>query len=509
MLSAARWLERPAGARGTRAWWWLLAAGGAAGLYAYAVTDLLATPYAVLAGLIALSLGLLLAFTRWSGAFALLLLTLPLSVDVPLGSADHRLLFPSEALVAVLGIAFGAATLLRRPPDPRLLLHPLTKLILVYLGWLGVTALLSARLEVSLKWLLVSGAHVAVFYLLAYDFLSRRPSRAPAFFFLYGAPTLLVVAYALYHHSTVNFYHDAAAVVVRPFYADHTLYSACLALLLPGFVAFAVRGEVLSLTPATQWFSTLVAGLLVVAIGFSFSRAAWLGLGVALLLYGALQLRVRPATLAGFLVAALGVALLNQDALIQRLKLNRHSSSDRNADLAAQTLSVTNISSDASNAERLNRWSCAWRMFRDRPLTGYGPGTYQFEYLAYQRPEEMTRISVTSPYYHPLGRGGSAHSEYLLALAESGLSGLLLFLAIVGGAVLIGMRAYYRAPDARARLLLAVVLTSLIGFATHVLFNNFLNNNKAAGLFWGLLALLVLLDNGSRPAPAARTTELG
>ena len=510
MPSAGRWPEWATRATGARSVRWGLLAAGAGGLYAYAVTHLTPNPYAGLAGLIALSLGLLLAFTRSAGGYALLLLSLPLSVEVPLGSAtnDYRLLFPSEALMAVLGIAFGVGALLRRAPDPRLLRHPLTGLILLYLGWLGVTAGLSARLVVSLKWALVQGAYVAICYGLAYEFLSRRPSRVPAFFFLYGAPALLVVGYALYHHATVGFYHDASAIVVRPFYPDHTMYSACLALLLPGFVAFAAQGQVLGLSKAMRGLSAAAAGLLAVAIYFSFSRAAWLGLGAALLFYGALRLRVRPATLGGLLLAGLALALLNQDALIQRLKLNRHSSSERNADLTAQTLSVANISSDVSNAERLNRWSCAWRMFLDRPLTGFGPGTYQFEYLTYQRPAEMTRISVTTPYHHPLGRGGSAHSEYLLALAETGLPGLLLLLALVVGAVRTGMRAYYRTPDARTRLLLAIVLTSLVGFVTHVLFNNFLNSNKAAALFWGLLALLVRLDNGSRAAKAGEAPEV-
>ena len=58
--------------------------------------------------------------------------------------------------------------------------------------------------------------------------------------------------------------------------------------------------------------------------------------------------------------------------------------------------SVGNITTDVSNLERLNRYSCAWRMFQDRPITGFGAGTFPIAFLPYQRQEEMTRISVTT-----------------------------------------------------------------------------------------------------------------
>ncbi len=493
MPSAGRWPER--------AVWWGPALVAAAGAYAWVVAYFAAYTYWLPAGAIALSLGLLCTFTRLTGPYALLLLTLPLAVELPLGSTDHRLLLPSEGLMVVLGLAVGGRLLLRRPPGRYLLGHPLTRLLLLYFAAMAATTLTSARPVVSLKFLVVNAANVAVFYFIAADFL-RRPSRVVAFFFLYGASMVVVIGYALYHHSTVNFYHDAAGIVVRPFFADHTQYSACLAMLLPGFVAFAARGAAFGLSRAVRRSAGAVAVLLTVAIFLSFSRATWVGVGVALLYYGALRARLRPVYLAGTLLIGLGGAVGFQEELIDRLKLNRHSSSDLRTDLADQTLSVTNISGDVSNAERLNRWSCAWRMFRDRPLTGFGPGTYQFEYLPYQRAEEMTRISVSTAYNHPFGRGGTAHSEYLLALAESGVVGFGLFTALVVGIVFTCLRAYRRAPDELTRLLVAVAGTGLVSFCTHALFNNFLNSNKVAGLFWGLLALLVWLDRRSRPTNA-------
>ncbi len=55
---------------------------------------------------------------------------------------------------------------------------------------------------------------------------------------------------------------------------------------------------------------------------------------------------------------------------------------------------MTNISSDASNLERINRWDCAISMFKERPFFGYGPGTYMFQYAKYQLKKNRTIIST-------------------------------------------------------------------------------------------------------------------
>jgi putative inorganic carbon (HCO3(-)) transporter len=43
---------------------------------------------------------------------------------------------------------------------------------------------------------------------------------------------------------------------------------------------------------------------------------------------------------------------------------------DSDGDFAANIESMSNISTDASNLERLNRWSCALQMFEEKPVLG-------------------------------------------------------------------------------------------------------------------------------------------
>jgi putative inorganic carbon (hco3(-)) transporter len=141
--------------------------------------------------------------------------------------------------------------------------------------------------------------------------------------------------------------------------------------------------------------------------------------------------------------------------------------------------------------ERLNRYRCALRMAQDRPLWGFGPGTFQFVYHPYQRREEMTRISaerdIGKRSLDTYGRGGGAHSEYFAALAEMGLPGLLLFLLfwVLALRVLLSRVTW---P--------ALAVCSLL---LHFVLNNFLHDVRIATLFWMALAFGALKKNEPPP----------
>ncbi len=69
--------------------------------------------------------------------------------------------------------------------------------------------------------------------------------------------------------------------------------------------------------------------------------------------------------------------------------------------------------------ERMAHWDAAWRMFLDHPLLGVGPGAYVVEYEHY---------AIMPWWTDPLGH---AHNIYLHMLAEVGIIGLLIYLAMV------------------------------------------------------------------------------
>jgi putative inorganic carbon (HCO3(-)) transporter len=467
---------------------------------AYVYTTIVLVHYStfIMIGLCLVGFGIILAFTNFKPVYSLVLLIIPLSVEIPVGLGDSKILFPSEALIIVLGTAFIAIIFFFRANPKAFLSHPVTIVILLYMLVLGFTAYTSQQPVVSIKFTLVNYSYIMVFYFLTNIYVNKQPENGMRIYKLYGFSAFFVIVYALINHYGYGYNKNVSNLVVQPFYTDHAIYSACLAMLLPAFVAFGLRGRVLGLGHIYRLFAVIVLLAIIAGIVFSYSRAAWISLAVSAIFYVVLCLKIKPAYLMGVLFICGIIAFAQRSELINDSRMNHNSSTTSNPTIEAQTKSITNISNDVSNAERLNRWSCAYRMFLDKPITGFGPGTYQFQYLTYQQPSEMTRISVMTAYNNPLGKGGSAHSEYLLALSESGILGFLSIIAIVLSSVYYGMVGYYSAATEKERILIAVPFLAMLTYAVHVVFNNYLNVDKTASLFWASLSILVTVSSSQK-----------
>ena len=112
-------------------------------------------------------------------------------------------------------------------------------------------------------------------------------------------------------------------------------------------------------------------------------------------------------------------------------------------------------------------WAAAIQMTRDRPLTGYGPGTFQAEFVAHRLKAEIAakrRLAtplVTSTY-------SEAHCDYLQPFAEAGIPAGLL---VLGSAALLfaGLAGRARRAEAAGRTEAVVLLALLAAGATAAL----------------------------------------
>jgi len=157
-------------------------------------------------------------------------------------------------------------------------------------------------------------------------------------------------------------------------------------------------------------------------------------------------------------------------------------------DFTEHVQSISNISTDDSNLERINRWQSAFRMFSERPVFGFGPGTYQFEYAPYQLSKEKTLISTNA------GDRGNAHSEFIGPLSEEGLPGMLIMLTLVIMVIAYGIKVHKQANTPETRLLSLTVLLGLITYFFHGTLNNFLDTDKASIPVWAFIAMLIAMD---------------
>ncbi len=472
--------------------------------------------------------------------FIALAVAIPFSVKFYFHAIDLEVIFPAEPLTALLGLLLALSFLFKRtrPCIRRVaLVHPITLLALLYLAVSALAMFGSSMPLVSVKATLVRAAYVAVFYFYLVcveeprgDGEGRRPG-LPALLRLSGYAFLVIVLYTLAHQMQQGGGRVAAGLSPFPFYIDHTIYSAALVFVLFGFASAAVGAYATDRGTRKTIGLSACALLCSIALFFSFCRAAWLSVLAALcfLVLYRIGLRFR-----GFLFAMgalVAVLLLFQAPLMRQVRANTVDSNADNAGFAESVLSMTNIKTDVSNTERLNRWSCALRMFLDRPILGFGPGTFQFEYLHYQRPGEITYVSARDTrdpakiqrtwsfgeqllvrrnpqlYYYS---GGTAHSEYLLALSEGGLLSFMVFVTLALVVLRTGIRVLVRPAEPIPRALALAVVLGLLAYFVHGLFNNFLDDCKAAFLFWGSLGVLTTLDLQRRAAekePASAATD--
>jgi putative inorganic carbon (HCO3(-)) transporter len=407
-----------------------------------------------------------------------------------------NLFLPTELLL--IGILF--IVVLKRIKgetlDKSLLSHPVTITIYFNLAWILVTSFTSSMTLVSFKFFISRLWFVVAFYFLAAE-IFRKPRNMTRYSWAYILSFLIVIGYTSYRHFNIGLFNqEAAHYVMNPFYNDHTSYGAILAMLIPVVIGFVADNN------RSIWyrlFSFLVLAVLSTAIILSFSRAAWISLLFAAGVFIVVLLRIRFHVLVVAAIIFIVLIFNRIDDITHQMEKNRQESS---ANLTEHVQSISNITSDDSNKERLNRWSCAWRMFLNKPVFGWGPGTYMFQYAPFQVVREKSLISTN------MADKGNAHSEYLGPLSESGLFGMLSFLAIIVATLITGFTTYWKLKESKHRIVLLSAILGLITYYVHGILNNFLDTDKASAPFWGFTAIIVAMNIYSKRAEKNKTEDL-
>lgn len=449
-------------------------------LFAVANSVLLLKDFYYLSLLPLAGLAVLLFVVRFEEGLLCMALLTPFAVNVAL-VPKMELSMPVEPMMILCTLVFLFRVLASRSYDLRLLRHPVALCLLASLAWMAIASCFSSLPLASFKYLLARVWFVVPFFFAAAQiFRDRR--RIRQFFWCYAIGLIAVVVIAT--AKTLGNFSDLQTLhrVMRPFYNDHTAYGCVIALFLPAAFHFIFsRGS-------RGWqrllFLSLFA-LLIVGLFFSYCRAAWLSVLGAIGVYALIRMGVKVKWMVLLFGLGVGVFFIYQSDVLYKLGKNHQDSS---YDLSGQIKSMSNISTDASNLERLNRWASAMRMWREHPVLGTGPGTYQFLYASYQRSYQLSTISTNA------GNLGNAHSEYIGPMTEQGIPGVLMVVCLFMATFATGVRVYRTAADRQtARLALAFTL-SLLTYYIHGVFNNFLDTDKLSVPFWAFTAVIVSLD---------------
>jgi O-antigen ligase len=190
------------------------------------------------------------------------------------------------------------------------------------------------------------------------------------------------------------------------------------------------------------------------------NRSAWLGAGVGLVVVVCLYFLYGRDPGAGLQRAQVIMPLLIISLIVGLfVGMSRMSGS-----LSARAGTLSQLQRDDSFQWRLGMWSKALRMLRDRPLTGWGVGSYPLQQALYDHPAVKGRTQ------RQIAAGGAglaenAHNTFLQLGAETGVPGLLLYLSVFVSFIATGLRAL---PRLRRGFRQGVLMGALGGAVAHL-----------------------------------------
>lgn len=204
----------------------------------------------------------------------------------------------------------------------------------------------------------------------------------------------------------------------------------------------------------------------------TFSRGGLLTLTVV----GAMLVwRTRKPVLAA-VVLTLGVAFFAYTASDQL----KEKYSDRSS-------SISSYEEDASAMGRIRSWGVAMRMWSDHPITGVGPRNFTLLYRRYGNTDEVH----------------VAHNSYLQMLAETGLPGFSMFVALIVVGLLRLELLRNRDKNGWVGIYAGMMQISLLAFAI----GGLLLDMALFDLFYQLVALTVSLELAAAAVTRVETVE--
>jgi len=312
--------------------------------------------------------------------------------DMAWGATKVMPLSQWVAVAMVLGIAFAMGR------ERLLTLKVQTLLLLLLIGWISITVATALVPEVSK---VVYGHYwkgILIAVVTTGLVRDRRRLRI----------LLMVIAFSLGFLGAKRGLYGLLRGGVRyddgpgGFMADNNTFALMLNIALPLLVGLALT-EKERILKVLAW---VTAGLTLLTILFTFSRGGFLTL---CLVVGMLLWRSRQRLAVGGAIALFLAAFLY------------FTPGSFTRQFVERTSSISDYEEDGSAQGRLAAWGTAWRAFLDYPVTGVGPNNLQIVHARYST--EPNRFRVT-------------HNAYLQLLAECGLPALLLFLGVIGTALL-------------------------------------------------------------------------
>lgn len=412
--------------------------------------------------------------------------TIPFSMELEL-PGGLGLDVPVEPLTIGLLLLFIPWVLVHyKKLDSRFLLHPITLFLILHLAWMGMTTINAANSLISLKFYLSKMWYVGIYLIMAYYFFSSVDDYKKLFRLILLSLLVTIIIVIFRHGVEYGFAYSDVNYVMGPFYRNHVAYASIMVVFAP-FLYFLYRSERLQGKSGLMY---LLAGIfLILGVYLSFTRAAYFAL-IAAIAFGWI-IKYKLTRL--FYFSAIGIACLLVGFLVQKnryLELAPNYERTITHNNFEDLINATYQFQDISTMERLYRWVAAFRMIEEKPLMGYGPGSFYTEYRSYTLRKFETYVSD-----NPEKSG--IHNYYLMITIDQGIPGLILFLAFIYVVLLMGERIYHAQKDPLKKVLALSAITSIFVILVLQLMNDLIETDKIGPFFFISLAVLIHLHLNS------------
>jgi O-antigen ligase len=401
-----------------------------------------------------------------------------LVAEAPQVAGSARMLLVEIAAIILLLLIGTSRNLLenlwaaaRRGPNPW---------ILGLLLWSGYSFFVAPFREFAFGELLRVLTGVAAYFIAAYTLRSpRQVSYAVAGLLFFG------VAISLYDMASFGQKRGVSHAIYFDYsvFGTHENVGSLLVLLLPLALTMALHRDIEEKRRLAAMAATLVLGG---ALVLARTRSAWAGgvaalfaLGVLFILYGPKpdEEDRRPflSRLIGspVVLIALGFVVFVGVGGI--------------APILAKRASLVTALEDGSLADRVIKWNGAVRMVTEKPITGWGLGS--FPVLQGQwthQGDEMAKVLKGGT-----GHENIAHNYYVQWAADTGLIGLFLYVAVLVAFLVAVVRALKRTETPLQTVLLCGGAATVVGCLVDAIGSPAYNFHGVSTVLWAVMGVTV------------------
>lgn len=430
------------------------------------------------------------ALVSWSRAATMGLLCCALPVGLlTVVEAPVRIQVLDVASVAVVGLIVVSRVIEGKAP---LVWSPVMWWAVGFWAAAGVSVLAAPGLSLGVDQLISWGVAAAV--VLAVPSSVERPVDLELLLGALLVAGAIVCLIALPEAAGTRVQYGAALISYRPtgIFSQPNELGSFAAALTCGSLGVGLRAP-------RRWLRWLGLGVAVIglaAAGLSYSRGAMIGVGVGVVvvILTAGQARWR-------LIAALGVALA-----VTVGSLATGMAPERVVTVSERLSTIGSDSAVNPYDDRPSIWREATSLIAERPLTGFGPGSFPTASARAKGPDIWPTVR------RPLGRwrlqpgADHAHNTPLTIGAELGLPAMGFLLALTGGVALLIVRVLRRRPSGAVAMGATAGAGALATFVGHGLVDFTLRNPVILTTLALFVGLVLACERLSARVPGVATS---